>query len=29
MNRNELLQALDGKLEPWRFKDYAPNGLQV
>ena len=29
MNRNELLQVLDGKLEPWRFKDYAPNGLQV
>lgn len=29
MNRSELLAALDGKLEPWRFKDYAPNGLQV
>lgn len=29
MKRSDLLKALDGKLEPWRFKDYAPNGLQV
>ncbi|TDR80167.1 Nif3-like dinuclear metal center hexameric protein [Paludibacterium purpuratum] len=24
-----LVGYLDGMLEPWRFKDYAPNGLQV
>lgn len=27
--REALLQTLDGVLEPWRFKDYGPNGLQV
>ncbi len=27
--REALLQALDGLLEPARFKDYGPNGLQV
>ncbi|HEX5805964.1 MAG TPA: Nif3-like dinuclear metal center hexameric protein [Macromonas sp.] len=27
--REQLLQSLDGLLEPWRFKDYGPNGLQV
>lgn len=27
--REALTQALDGLLEPWRFKDYGPNGLQV
>lgn len=27
--RTELLQALDDTLEPARFKDYGPNGLQV
>jgi dinuclear metal center YbgI/SA1388 family protein len=27
--REELLQALDTLLEPGRFKDYGPNGLQV
>ncbi|UTH76769.1 Nif3-like dinuclear metal center hexameric protein [Chromobacterium sp. IIBBL 290-4] len=29
MQLNELTQALDALLEPWRYKDYAPNGLQV
>lgn len=28
-HRNELLQALDTLLEPARYKDYGPNGLQV
>jgi dinuclear metal center YbgI/SA1388 family protein len=28
-SRQELLQALDALLEPSRFKDYGPNGLQV
>ncbi|KQP23186.1 Nif3-like dinuclear metal center hexameric protein [Pseudorhodoferax sp. Leaf267] len=27
--RQELLQAFDGLLQPARFKDYGPNGLQV
>ncbi|MFN3375673.1 MAG: Nif3-like dinuclear metal center hexameric protein [Burkholderiaceae bacterium] len=27
--REQLLQSLDALLEPWRFKDYGPNGLQV
>jgi dinuclear metal center YbgI/SA1388 family protein len=27
--RHELLQAFDGLLQPARFKDYGPNGLQV
>jgi len=27
--RDELLQAFDALLEPARFKDYGPNGLQV
>jgi dinuclear metal center YbgI/SA1388 family protein len=27
--REELLQAFDALLEPQRFKDYGPNGLQV
>ncbi len=29
VERESLLQALDGLLEPARFKDYGPNGLQV
>lgn len=29
MQRSELIALLDATLEPWRFKDYAPNGLQV
>ena len=29
MLRDQLLRLLDDKLEPWRFHDYAPNGLQV
>ena len=29
MQRDELLVYLDGALEPARFKDYCPNGLQV
>ena len=29
MQLNELVALLDAKLEPARFKDYAPNGLQV
>ena len=29
MQLNELVASLDQLLEPWRFKDYAPNGLQV
>ncbi|GGY08366.1 Nif3-like dinuclear metal center hexameric protein [Paludibacterium paludis] len=29
MNRNDLLSRMDTLLEPWRFSDYAPNGLQV
>jgi dinuclear metal center YbgI/SA1388 family protein len=28
-HHSELLQALDAILEPTRFKDYCPNGLQV
>lgn len=28
-NRQELQATLDGLLQPERFKDYAPNGLQV
>ena len=28
-NRHEILAALDTLLEPERFKDYCPNGLQV
>ncbi len=28
-SRTELLQAFDGLLQPERFKDYGPNGLQV
>lgn len=28
-SRQELLQAFDALLEPQRFKDYGPNGLQV
>ncbi len=27
--RNELLRGFDGLLQPERFKDYGPNGLQV
>ena len=27
--RETLLQRFDDLLEPWRFKDYGPNGLQV
>ena len=29
IKRNELLQAFDALLQPARFKDYGPNGLQV
>ncbi len=29
ISRTELVQALDGLLQPERFKDYGPNGLQV
>jgi len=29
MHRNDLLACLDKLLEPGRFKDYCPNGLQV
>ena len=28
-SRNELLRGFDGLLQPERFKDYGPNGLQV
>jgi len=28
-SRQQLLQAFDGLLQPGRFKDYGPNGLQV
>lgn len=28
-HRSELLQAFDALLQPARFKDYGPNGLQV
>jgi len=28
-SREALLQSFDAVLEPWRFKDYGPNGLQV
>lgn len=27
--RQQVLDMLDGVLEPWRFKDYTINGLQV
>jgi dinuclear metal center YbgI/SA1388 family protein len=29
MQLTTLLQHLDALLEPWRYKDYAPNGLQI
>lgn len=29
VSRNDLMQTLDGWLEPERFQDYCPNGLQV
>lgn len=29
MNRNELTAILEAELDPGRFRDYAPNGLQV
>ena len=29
MLRSDLLQELDQTLQPWNFKDYGPNGLQV
>lgn len=29
MVREELVAYLDGLLEPWHFRDYCPNGLQV
>jgi dinuclear metal center YbgI/SA1388 family protein len=29
MQRQDLTTFLDTILEPWRYKDYAPNGLQV
>lgn len=28
MHRSELIGILDDALEPHRYKDYAPNGLQ-
>ena len=28
-DRSELLQALDTLLQPEKFRDYGPNGLQV
>ena len=28
-SQQQLLQAFDGLLQPERFKDYGPNGLQV
>lgn len=29
MKREELVEYLDGLLQPWQFRDYCPNGLQV
>jgi len=29
MKRDDLMAWLDKTLEPWRFSDYCPNGLQV
>lgn len=29
MQLMDLIRHLDAELEPWRYKDYAPNGLQV
>jgi putative NIF3 family GTP cyclohydrolase 1 type 2 len=29
MQLQQILASLDEWLEPWRYKDYAPNGLQV
>lgn len=29
MRLNDVVSTLDALLEPWRYKDYAPNGLQV
>ncbi|MGM0552739.1 MAG: Nif3-like dinuclear metal center hexameric protein [Pseudomonadota bacterium] len=29
IDRDELIRALDAELEPERFRDYCPNGLQV
>lgn len=29
MQLQQLVSVVDRQLEPWRFKDYAPNGLQV
>ena len=29
MQRDALTQRLDGLLQPERFRDYSPNGLQV
>ena len=29
IHRSQLLQAFDSLLQPERFKDYGPNGLQV
>jgi hypothetical protein len=28
-DRTQLLQALDALLQPERFRDYGPNGVQV
>src|SRR5699024_3988063 len=29
LKRDHLLSVLDGELQPQRFRDYCPNGLQV
>ena len=29
MKLNQLVDILDDELQPWQFKDYCPNGLQV
>ncbi|MGA7478564.1 MAG: Nif3-like dinuclear metal center protein, partial [Azonexus sp.] len=29
MKRQQLVEYLDGLLQPARFRDYCPNGLQV
>ncbi len=29
ISRDQLVAMLDQELQPWRFKDYCPNGLQV
>ena len=29
LKRDHLLRVLDDELQPHRFRDYSPNGLQV